>query len=130
MSVYGRMATEILDYSTLKRTLSELEAQLEENTRISTSEGKKHSVDIAVVGPGGKRVGFKKTKTGAYEIINESCGLSNAQRIKLDAFINKIRQRYSYHRVVDELNSQGYVIAEEEKSADNTIRLVARKWSA
>jgi hypothetical protein len=44
-------------------------------------------------------------------------------------FVNKIRQRYAYNKIVTELKQRGYVIAEEEKVQNNTIKLVARKWS-
>ena len=42
--------------------------------------------------------------------------------------VNEIVRRYSQRKVVKELQAQGYSVAEEEKRADGTIRILARKW--
>jgi len=94
-----------------------------------TTDGKIYKVDMVTTDENGRVVGFQKTEQGEYRIIADCAGLSTAQKKSQDEFVKRIRQRYSYNRVVDELKAQGYVISEEEKVQDNTIRLVARKWA-
>jgi hypothetical protein len=109
--------------------LSDLELQIDNCSTIAGKNGAIHNVDVVVKDASGRQIGFEKTKDGSYRVISDCSGLNKEQEKKQRELINKIRQRYSYNKVVSELKSQGYVIAEEEKIQNNTIRLVARKWS-
>jgi hypothetical protein len=93
-----------------------------------TNDGKMHQVDIAIKDENGKEIGFEKTKNGDYQVIADTSGLNAAQIKKQQGLIKKVRQKCLYNRVVGELKKQGYIISEEEKVQNNTIRLVARKW--
>ena len=129
MSSETSIITEIMDLIELKKALSELEAQYEMIKTMQTSDGVVRNVDVVIKDPNGRQVGLQKTQDGTYQFIADSAGLSKEQLKQQQAFINKIKQRYSYNKIVDELKKQGYIIAEEEKVQNNTIRLVARKWS-
>lgn len=129
MSVYGHIIADIVDLIQLKRALSDLELKLQKNSSMTTEDGLIHNVDVVVTDHCGKQIGFEKTESGVYRLIADSRGLDKNQLKKQKEFINKIRQRYAYNKITDELKKQGYIIAEEEKVQNNTIRLVARKWS-
>lgn len=129
MSVCCPIVSQIFDLVKLKLALTELELKLQNSSQIRTSDGKIHKVDVVVLDPNGKEIGFEKTLQGNYAIIRETGGLTPAQIKKQDDFLKKIKQKYSYNMVIDRLKKDGYVIAEEEKVQNNTIRLVARKWS-
>ncbi|MEK6563804.1 MAG: DUF1257 domain-containing protein [Candidatus Omnitrophota bacterium] len=129
MSSGASITTEICDLIALKRTLSELQAEYEEAKTVTTSDGVLRKVEVAIRDPHGRIIGLEKTKKGEYRFVADTKGLSNEQLKKQQAFINRIRQKYAYNKVVDELKKQGYVISQEEKVQNNTIRLVARKWS-
>ena len=128
MSSGASLITEICDLIALKKTLSELEAQYQEEKTMTTADGITHKVDVAVKGPNGCDIGLIKTKKGNYQFVADSKGLTKEQLKRQQAFINKIKQKYAYNQVVNELKKQGYIIAEEQKVQDNTIKLVARKW--
>lgn len=113
----------------LIKSIIDLGIEYKELSTMRTADGKTHKVDVVVKDTLGKDIGFKKTEQGNYEIIADNSGLNSLQLKKQQEFIKKIRQRYSYNRITDELKKQGYIIAEEEKVQNNTIRLVARKWS-
>lgn len=113
----------------LIKSIIDLGMEYKELCSMRTSDGKVHKVDILVKDECGKDVGFEKTAKGDYRIITDTTGLDKAQIKKQQEFVKKIRQRYSYNKITDELKKQGYIIAEEEKVQNNTIRLVARKWS-
>lgn len=86
-------------------------------------------VNIVIQDKCGKDITFAKGKDGNYKIISDNKWLDPAQIKKQQDFIKQIRQRYAYNKVLGDLKQQGYIIAQEEKVANNTIRLVARKWS-
>lgn len=129
MSVCCPIISQIFDLVKLKLTLTELELKLKNSSEIRTADGKIHMVDVVVLDPNGKQIGFEKTSRGNYEIIRDTVGLTKAQIKKQDDFLKKVKQKYSYNMVIDRLKKDGYCIAEEEKIQNNTIRLVARKWS-
>lgn len=129
MSVYGHIIADIIDLIQLKRALSDLELKLKNTSQITTQDGRIHNLDVVVTDPYGKQIGFEKTDSGNYRVIADSKGLDKIQLKKQKEFINKIRQRYAYNKITDELKKQGFIIVEEEKIQNNTIRLVARKWS-
>jgi len=120
---------EIRALTTLITSIVELGHEYRELSTMRTADGKIHQVDLVLKDENGKDIGFEKTKKGDYQIIADSSGLNNYQFKKQQDFIKQIRQRYAYNKVLEELKKQGYVIAEEEKVQNNTIRLVARKWS-
>lgn len=129
MSSETSIITEIMDLIELKCALSQLEAQYAAMKTMTTGDGVIHNVDVAIKDPNGRLIGLEKTKEGAYQFIADSQGLTKEQLKQQQSFINKIKQKYAYNKVISELKKQGYVISQEEKVENNTIRLVARKWS-
>jgi hypothetical protein len=128
MSSHGSIITEIMDLLELKNTLTQLELKYEEMKTISEESGVVAKVDVLIKDPNGREIGLQKTDKGTYRIIADCKGLTSEQLKVQQKFVNKIKQKYAYNKVVTELKKQGYIIAEEEKVANNTIKLVARKW--
>lgn len=120
---------EIRALALLIKSIVDLGKQYKEISSMRTTDGKIHKVDLMVQDTNGKDIGFEKTEQGNYQIIADSSGLNTTQLKAQQDFIKKIRQRYAYNKITEDLKKQGYVIAEEEKVQNNTIRLVARKWS-
>lgn len=132
MSSGGLIGVEFRCLATLIKSIIDLGIEykkLSTPVPIKTSDGKIHNVDIVLKDENGKDIGFEKTKSGDYKIIADCSGLNKSQLKKQQDFIKSIRQKYAYNTVVEKLKKEGYVIAEEEKIQNNTIRLVARKWS-
>jgi len=129
MSSGGIIALELRTLGILIKSIVDLGIEYRQLSSMRTADGKIHNVDLAIKDENGKDIGFEKSEQGNYRIIADSAGLNSAQLKKQQEFIKKIRQKYAYNKVVDELKKQGYIIAEEEKVQNNTIRLVARKWS-
>lgn len=129
MSTGSIVGLELRCLATLINSIIDLGVEYRELTSIRTQDGKIHQVDLVVKDENGKDIGFKKEKNGEYNIIADTSGLNSSQLKRQEEFIKKIRQKYAYKKVITELKNQGYVIAEEQKVQNNTIRLVARKWS-
>lgn len=129
MSSGASILTQICDIIALKRTLSELEASYTEERTMITADGLNHQVEVVIRDHYGRDIGLTKTKKGDYQFVADTKGLTKEQLKRQQVFINKIKQKYAYNQVVNELKKQGYVIAEEQKVQNNTIKLVARKWA-
>lgn len=120
----------------LKKTLNELEMQysiLEELKNeekklfvMETAEGTVEKVNILVTGADGIRMGLQKQENGQYRVITSA---SSPSQLKVQRkMAGRIKQRYAYNRIKEELSSKGYSVVEEKKDGDNTIKLVARRW--
>ena len=129
MSSGGAFGLEIRVMATLIKALVDLGKEYHTISSMRTTDGKIHTVELMTTDDSGRVIGFQKTEKGDYAVIADCAGLSPAHKEAQDAFVKRIRQRYSYNRVIEELKEQGYVIAEEEQVQNNTIRLVARKWA-
>jgi len=128
MSAGGLIGLEIRCLAMLIKSIVDLGVEYKDLSTMRTADGTMHKVDLLIKDKNGKDIGFEKTKKGDYKIIADTSSLTGAQLKEQQRFINKIKQKYAYNRIMDVLKQQGYVIAEEEKVQNNTIRLVARKW--
>lgn len=129
MSSGGAVGVELRCLVSLIKSIMDLGIEYRDLKSMRTADGKMHKVDLVVKDGNGKEIGFEKAETGEYKIISDCADLTKAQLKKQSDFIKKIKQRYAYNTVVDKLKKEGYVIAEEEKVQNNSIRIVARKWS-
>ncbi len=129
MSGGGIIGLEIRCLAVLIKSIVDLGREYKELTTMRGEDGTIHTVDLVLKDENGNNVGFEKTAKGDYKVIADTRGLNASQLKQQQQFIHRIRQRYAYNSVTQELKKQGYVIAEEEKIQNNTIRLVARKWA-
>lgn len=75
-------------------------------------------------------LGVRQNSNGSYDIVShweKTPGKAQIESVRADVEA-KIRQKYAYEKVKQELAKKGFTIATEEVQKDNTIRLVARKW--
>lgn len=128
MSGHSVIGIELRVIAVLIKSLIDLGVEYKKLSQMRTGDGKIHNVDLVVKDENGKEIGFEKTEKGDYRIIADSSGLNKTQIKKQADLIKQIKQRYSYNTVIDKLKKDGYIIAQEEKVKNNTIRLVARKW--
>jgi hypothetical protein len=129
MSSEASIITMILDLLELKKSLTDLEIQYQELDSMVSSDGVRHKVDVAIKDPNGRLIGLQKNEKGEYQFIADTKGLTQAQVKRQKNFINQIKQKYTYNKVMADLKREGYVIAQEEKKEHDTIKIVARKWS-
>jgi len=114
-----------LDPEILKKTLSDLKFEFQENGKIPGYEGRIENVDIAVKIFGSPCLGFsKKCDEGNYEIRGISEVL-NHKEVKRS--INLIQSEYAYRKIVHESRKRGFSLVQEERLQKGTIKLVLRK---
>src|SRR4030042_5729763 len=127
MSHFTTIKTEILDPEILKRTLSELKFEFQENGKILEYQGRIENVDIAVKMFGSSCLGFnKRSEEENYEIRGTS-EILNQKEVK--EIINLIRSEYAYRKIVHESRKRGFSLVQEERLKTGTIKMVLRKVS-
>ena len=125
MSHFTTIKTEILDPEILKKTLSELKFEFQENGKILEYQGRIENVDIAVKMFGSSCLGFnKRSEEENYEIRGTS-EILNQKEVK--EIINLIRSEYAYRKIVHESRKRGFSLVQEERLKAGTIKLVLRK---
>jgi hypothetical protein len=128
MSSGGSVNLLIHNIGSLIQAISDLNAACREKAKMKATDGKIYDVDVVVKDENNREIGFQKQKDGSYAVIADCAGLNSAQLKKQNEFINKIKQRYAYNTILNELKKKGYQLAEEKKMEKNTIKLVARRW--
>lgn len=128
MSSEVSIGVSVIELVELIGALRDLKRMEREAKEMRTSDGETHQVDLIFKDGLGRDVGVQKSGDG-YKLIPDCHGLSKDQMKTQSDSIQQVVQRYSYRKVLKELQAQGYTLAEEEKRSDNTIRLVVRKWS-
>ena len=125
MSHFTTIKTEILDLEILKRTLSDLKFDFQENGKISGYQGRMEDVGILVKISGSWYLGFNKNLgeenyeiRGANEVLNQK---------EVKESINLIRSEYAYRKIIHESRKRGFSLVQEERLRTGTIKLVLRK---
>ncbi len=118
----------VVELAVLLKALYDMRRAYREVKKMTTSDGKEHDVDMAFKDSLDRDVGVQKSGDG-YRLMADCHGLSKEDLKKQSESIQQVVQRYAYHKVIKELQAQGYTVAEEEKRPDQTIRLLVRKWS-
>lgn len=129
MSSGGGVELVIYSIAALISAIGDLRIACQKKTRLETSNGEIHNVDVLVTDDNGRSVGFQKQDDGTVKVIADSAGLDAVQLKKQQMFINRIKHRYAYNTVIDELKKQGYNIIEEKKLEKDTVKVVARRWA-
>ena len=86
------------------------------------------TVDHVLINENGLRIGIRKNKAGKLELLVDEDELREKEGIELKEFSKQVQKRYSYVKLMDRLKAEGYTLVEEKEEANETIRLVVRRW--
>ena len=130
MSHFTKINTKITDVECLKLALEDLGYPYREGkVRVRGWRGISEEADLVVETGTPYNIGLRRTAQGVYEIVADWWGVETRTGIVQAKFLRELNQRYAYHKVLTEVKKQGFSVAEDEVTSDNTIRLVVRKWS-
>jgi hypothetical protein len=125
MSHFTTIKTEILDPEILKKTLSDLKFEFQEDGKISGYQGRMEDVDIVVKISGSWYFGFNKRSGEENYEIRGTSEVLNQKEVKEN--INLIRSEYAYRKIIHETRKRGFSLVQEERLKTGTIKLVLRK---
>ncbi|HEY8369001.1 MAG TPA: DUF1257 domain-containing protein [Thermodesulfobacteriota bacterium] len=129
MSHFTTVKTKITDLDALRAALADLGyAVVEGETQIRGWRNTSQSVDIAAR-LGAFDIGFRRGADGTYDAVADWWGVKTYEGLSQADFMRRVTQRYAYHKVIGEASRQGYTVVEEQNEADQSIRLVVRRWA-
>ena len=134
MSHFTSVKTKIRDLVCLERALKDLgytytTAEAEQLVRVKGYQGQTTDAVMSIHTSKTYDVGVKLTADGTYEFVADWWGVETTRGVEEKEFIQKLTQRYSYHKVMAEIRKKGYTIDTEETKEDETIQIRVRTWS-
>jgi hypothetical protein len=128
MSHFSQIKTQIRNLGSLEAALNDLGISYETgNAVVQGYRGQTHEAQVAIAQENGYDIGFRWNGT-EYELVADLQYWQ--QPLTVDGFLRQVTQRYAYHTVVTETTKQGFQVAEQQKQADGSIRLVLQRWSS
>jgi hypothetical protein len=129
MSHFTNVKTKLTDLEALRAALVDLGYQVAADApAIRGWRGTSQHADLAAR-LSAFDIGFTRGADGTYDAVADWWGVKTYEGVTQAEFMRRVTQRYAYHKVVGEVRKQGYTLVEEEDQADQSIRLVVRKWA-
>lgn len=124
MSKFVKVQTELRDLELVKRSLEDLKLAYAENEQYTHRWSSFSGRMPLVVKQPGAFFAFRPTAEGVYEAVGDDMQMS-----AIRTTLQKVQQRYAYHKVLAEVESAGFALVEENVGRDNVIRMTVRRWS-
>jgi hypothetical protein len=130
MSHFSQIKTKLRNLPSLQQALDDAGVRWESGPRcVRGYQGKTETAEVVIEQDNGYDLGFKRnSQTGDYELVADLQYWQ--QPLSVDGFLNQVTQRYAYHTVLNESQSQGFQVAEQMTNTDGSIRLVLQRWGA
>jgi len=128
MSHFSQIKTQIRNLPSLESALSDLGIDWKSGPReVRGYRGQTTQAEIAIAQDNGYDIGFRWNGQ-EYELVADLQYWQ--QNLTVNGFLNQVTQRYAYHTVLNETTKQGFQVAETQKQADGSIRLVLQRWAS
>ncbi|MCB9138340.1 MAG: DUF1257 domain-containing protein [Caldilineaceae bacterium] len=124
MSKFVKVQTQLRELNLIKRSLDDLKLNYEEDAVYRhIYSGRQEAVPL-LVRQGGLKFGLRAENDGPYEVVGDDMALRAIKQI-----MQRVQQRYAYHKVRVETEKAGFDLVEESVGQDQVIRLTVRRWS-
>jgi hypothetical protein len=133
MSHFTTVKTKINDLLCLKRALKDLNIAFTEATQgqqalVKGYQGDTTNAQISIHISKNYDVGVKVDEQGNVQFAADWWGVEHTKGWDQEEFQNKVTKRYSYHKVLQEVENKGYTLESEEVQEDETIQVRVRTW--
>ncbi|MEE2779595.1 MAG: DUF1257 domain-containing protein [Myxococcota bacterium] len=134
MSHFTSVKTKIKSLTSLERALEDLGytySRAEEGQLVTVKGYQGETTDAVISIHASKTydIGVKVGEDGTCEFVADWWGVESTRGVEEEEFVKKLTQRYSYHKVIEEVRKKGYTLESEEVGEDETIQLRVRTWS-
>jgi len=127
MSHFSQIKTKIRDLSCLQAALTDLETEWKTGPQpVRGYRGLTHDAEVVIEQDNGYDIGFSWNGQ-EYSLVADLQYWK--QPLSVEGFLNRVTQRYAYHTVLKQGGNQGFQVAEEQRQADGSIRLVLQRWN-
>ncbi len=128
MSHFSQIKTQIRNLESLQDALSDLGIDWKPGPgEVRGYHGQTHAAEVTIEQQNGYDIGFRWNGQ-EYELVADLQYWQ--QNLSVDGFVRQVTQCYAYQTVVKETTKVGFQVAEQQKNADGSIRLVVQRWSA
>jgi len=123
MSKFVEIKTELRDLALIKRSLDDLKIEYSEDAEYVHHWSGKRVQTPLLVKDNYAIFGLRADADGVYEVVGD-----DMQTRRINATIQRVQQRYAYHKVLVETELAGFFLVEEQVGDDNVIRMTVRRW--
>ncbi len=128
MSHFSQIKTQIRNLESLQEALTDLNIDWKRGqSPVRGYRGQTHDAQIIIEQDNGYDIGFKWNGQ-EYELVADLQYWQ--QNLSVEGFLRQVTQRYALNTVVKESTRAGFQVAEQQKNADGSIRLLVQRWSA
>ena len=131
MSHFTKVKAKIKDLVALKKALDDLGYSYTESeggeALVKGYQGDKTTAQLSIHASRTYDIGVQVTDEGV-DLVADWWGVETTRGVTEDEFVKALQQRYSYHKVMIELDKRGYSVVSEETQEDNQIRIKVRSW--
>ena len=131
MSHFTKVETKIKDLVCLKKALTDLGytfTEGEQGVVVKGYMGQTETAELSIHASSKYDVGVKATASG-YEFVSDWWGVETTRGWSEEEFLKKVTRKYSYHKVMQEIQDRGYTLDSEEVKEDQTVQIRVRTWS-
>lgn len=133
MSHFTTVETKIKDLLALKRALKDLNIAFTEQTQeqqcfVKGYQGQTTDARMSIHVSKSYDVGVKVDAQGNVQFVADWWGVETTRGWSEQEFVKKLTRRYSYHKVMQEVEKRGYTLDTEEVKEDQTIQIRVRTW--
>ena len=133
MSHFTSVQTKINDLVCLTRALKDLninfsEATEEQLVKVMGYQGQTTDAVMSIHISKSYDIGVKVDEKGQVSFVADWWGVETTKGWSEEEFIQKVTQRYSYHKVKQEVEKFDYTLDEEEVTEDQHIHIRVSKW--
>lgn len=123
MSKFVKVNTELRDLNLIKRALDDLNMPYQENATFTHTWSRFSGRVPLVVRHNHVTFGLRESGEEKYEVIGDDMQLR-----QIRGHLDRIQQRYAYHKVLAETEKAGFTLVEEQTDRGNVVRLTVRRW--
>lgn len=132
MSHFTTVETKIKDLVALERALKDLgydfaKAEAGQKVVVRGYQGDTLKADLCIKASKTYDIGVKVTEKGV-EFVADWWGVETTRGVAEKEFVQAVKQRYAYHKVMAEIKKKGYTLEQEEETEDKQIRIRVRSW--
>ncbi len=133
MSHFTTVETKIKDLLALKRALKDLniqftEAKQEDQVFVKGYQGQTTGALMSIHVSKSYDIGVKVDDKGNVQFVSDWWGVETTKGWSEEEFVKKVTRRYSYHKVMQEVEDRGYTLETEEVKEDETVQIRVRTW--
>lgn len=122
MSHFSKIETELTDEECLKKALADLGYRVELGGQIRGYHDQRTKADLVIRQEGGYDIGFL-LQDGQFQMVADLWGL----KVDKDEFLQRVKQRYAYHTVLDQAAAEQFTIVSQQELEDGSIRIVVER---